>query len=98
MPVPGKLTVIDYAAVWCAPCKVLEELLAAVAREHPDLAVRRYDVGDEAPAGMVLPHVKVYDEAGILLYEGEGDPAALASDVEAIGHGERPASRLPPAR
>jgi len=94
-PVAGKLTVVDFAADWCAPCKVLAALLSDVAREHPVLAVRRFDVGDDAPDGMILPHVEVYDAAGVLIYRGEGDPKALAADIEAIAHGERPPSRMP---
>ena len=41
---------------------------------------------------MNLPHVDVYDAAGVLIYQGEGDPAALAADIEAIVHGKRPPS------
>lgn len=94
-PVPGKLTVIDYWATWCAPCKELSVLLDEVARQHDWLAVRRLDVGEDAPDGMALPHVEVYDTGGLLIYRGEGDPPALAKDIEAIAHGKRPPSRLP---
>ncbi len=95
LPAFGKLTVIDYQAAWCAPCDVLATLLAGLAREHPELAVRRFDVSDDPPADMGLPHVDVYDATGSLIYRGEGDPAALAADIEAFLQGQRPPSRMP---
>ncbi len=37
---------VDFWADWCAPCKVLDQRLTALARVHPELAVRRVEVPD----------------------------------------------------
>jgi thiol-disulfide isomerase/thioredoxin len=93
-PVPGRITVFDLWAAWCAPCRELDERLAALARAHPDrLAVRRLDVVDPdsaawrrhlAPGGFELPHVKVHGADGALLFERTAPPAELARAIEEL--------------
>src|SRR5690606_4739140 len=47
VPVPGKLTIFDFWAEWCQPCKTLEPVLVELARAHPDrVALRRVEVID----------------------------------------------------
>jgi thiol-disulfide isomerase/thioredoxin len=91
VPVPGKVTVFDFWAAWCAPCKDLDRELARIARAHPgEIAVRKYDVVDvDSPANQkylgaaTLPHVKVYGPDGALLWEKSAPPAELARAIEA---------------
>ncbi|MFN0246039.1 MAG: cupredoxin domain-containing protein [Kofleriaceae bacterium] len=91
VPVLGKITVFDFWAAWCEPCKDLDRELARIARAHPDdLAVRAYDVVDvDSPANRTylgtatLPHVKVYGRDGALLWEKSASPSELARAVEA---------------
>jgi len=94
VPVPGRITVFDLWAEWCAPCRELDDRLAALARAHPDrLAVRKLDVVDTdspawkrhlAPNRFELPHIKVYGADGRLLLERTAPPAELARAVEEL--------------
>ena len=94
VPVPGRITVFDLWAAWCAPCRELDDRLAALARAHPDrLAVRKLDIVDPdsaawrrhlAPGGFDLPHVKVYGADGVLRFERTAPPAELARAIEAL--------------
>jgi thiol-disulfide isomerase/thioredoxin len=96
-PVAGKLTIFDFGAAWCEPCKTLEPALVALAKRHPDtVAVRRIDVVDWdsqvatkylAPRGFALPHVKIFDASGTLVFERSSAPGklgALIADITAL--------------
>ncbi len=83
-PVPDRVTIVDYWATWCGPCAVLEPRLVALAAANPGLAVRRFDVGEDAPEGMTLPHVVVYDRAGRVVWEGGGSVEDIVSRLEAL--------------
>jgi copper chaperone CopZ/thiol-disulfide isomerase/thioredoxin len=75
IPVPGKITVLDYWAEWCSPCHFLEKRLQHVLNSNPTgMALRRVNVGkwDNAAARQAtsefrleaLPYVRVYDRNG----------------------------------
>ena len=44
--VAGKVTVFDFFAVWCGPCKKVDRHLVKVLQTRPDVAVRKIDVVD----------------------------------------------------
>lgn len=107
VPVPGKITIFDFWAAWCQPCKVLEPALVELARAHPTrVAIRRIDVVDWDSAvvarylkGYDLPHVRVVDPAGKLVLEKSseaGQLGALIDEIRAIVEG-KPAATLPAA-
>lgn len=79
LAVAGKTTLIDYYADWCGPCKTLELRLERYMTLHPEIALRRVDIGkwDNAAARAItrqgaasLPYVRVYDGSGKLLGNG----------------------------
>jgi thiol-disulfide isomerase/thioredoxin len=70
--VANKVTVFDFHATWCPPCRKVDEHLYPVLAERSDLAVRKIDIGSwdtpvaerwlqEVPE---LPYLVVYDKRG----------------------------------
>jgi hypothetical protein len=93
VPVPGKITAFDLWATWCAPCRELDDKLVALAKQYPQLAVRKLDVVDPdspawkkhlAPGQYELPHLKVYGADGKLLFEKTSPPDELIKALEAV--------------
>jgi len=86
--VPGKLTLIDFYADWCGPCRALAPKLDRLATTHSDiLTIRKVDIinWDSAVAAQYriqsIPHLKLFDETGQLLAEGNaGHVIGLLTD------------------
>jgi len=80
-PVLGKVTVFDYWATWCEPCKELDTRLTALKARYPGLVVHRVDV-TEKHVDFDLPHLEVYGTDGKLMWEKTAGPAELEAEVE----------------
>jgi thiol-disulfide isomerase/thioredoxin len=69
---PGKVTLVDFSAIWCEPCRKLDEHVMKMLEKRGDLAYRKLDVGDwDTPLAKRylkgipnLPYVIVYDKGG----------------------------------
>ena len=99
VPVASKITVYDFWAPWCVPCKDVDRGLSNLARNSSNrLAVRKVNVVDwDSPAAQRylsakkygLPHLVVFRADGTLAFERSEDPEALIAAVRAILSGRR---------
>lgn len=71
--VKGKVTIVDFSAKWCEPCRALDAHILERMEGRADIAYRKLDVGDwDTPLGKrylvgvkELPHVRVFDTSGV---------------------------------
>lgn len=70
--VPNKVTVFDFHAAWCPPCRKVDEHLYPLLARRTDVALRKIDVGSwdtpvaERYLGEVaeLPYLVIFDKRG----------------------------------
>jgi thioredoxin-like negative regulator of GroEL len=71
--VPGNVTVIDFYADWCGPCRQLSPRLEQMATSDPEIALRKIDIVNWKTAVAQqfnirsIPQVNVYDRNGRLV-------------------------------
>ena len=69
----GDVTVIDFYADWCGPCKQLSPNLEQMARSDPEIALRKIDIVNWKTTVAQqfnvrsIPQVNVYDRSGRLV-------------------------------
>lgn len=95
----GKVTVVDFSAIWCMPCRKVDEHMAKVLALRSDVAYRKFDIGDwDTPLAQrylkaipQLPYVIVY---GVNYQKVDAISGVETSRLDAAidrGAGARPA-------
>ena len=80
----GNVTLVDFYADWCGPCRQLSPSLEQMARSDPEIALRKIDIVNWRTAVVQqfnihsIPHVNIYDRGGRLVGTVNG------ADVNAI--------------
>lgn len=80
---PGKITIFDYYADWCGPCRLLTPKLERLLLKYDEIALRKVDITKwESPAAKQasaefelpgLPFTRVFDARGNLLGQVQGN-------------------------
>jgi thiol-disulfide isomerase/thioredoxin len=82
--VPGNVTVIDFYADWCGPCREFSPSLEQLARDDAEIALRKIDIVNWKTAVAQqfnihsIPQVNVYDRNGHLV------GTVLGGDLEKV--------------
>ncbi len=104
--VPGKITIVDYWATWCEPCKKLAPQVEAFAAGRADVVLRKVDATDwgrddmneHLPAVAGLPVLDIYGPDGKLVSRRVGPPCfEFAADVPAPMPAEATPAQATPA-
>ncbi len=82
----GNLTVVDFYATWCGPCKMLEPIIEQVSEDYPDVTFGRVNVD----ANMDIANELGIESIPLVLYfkDGKQMDALLGYNSAAIVAGK----------
>ena len=92
-PVPGKVTMVDFGAKTCVPCKMMAPILEELEKEYTERAAILFiDVWENPEAGrkygiQLIPTQIFYDAKGkeVFRHEGFMDKAAIVARLQKLG-------------
>ena len=85
--VRGKVTVVDFYADWCGPCRMISPYLEKLAKDDSDVVLRKVDVvrwGSPITQRYnirSIPHIEIYDRAGKLVGTVSGADQRKVADL-----------------
>lgn len=86
--VRGKVTIIDFYADWCGPCRLIAPMLEELAKSDPKIVLHKIDIINwQSPVAKqfnlgAIPHVQIYNGKGKLVGAVSGvDPDAIQTYV-----------------
>lgn len=74
----GNVTIVDFYADWCGPCRSVSPALEQMAKADPEIALRKIDIVNWGTPVVKqynihsIPHVNVYGRSGKLIGEVSG--------------------------
>ncbi len=85
--VPGKVTIVDFYAEWCGPCRQLGPHLEQLAKEDPDVVLLKIDIFDwNTPVTQQfginsVPNVRVFNPAKTQIGDGTYDLTSVQERI-----------------
>jgi len=84
----GKITVVDFYATWCGPCRRISPILEGIARNDPDVVLRKVDIENWNSRIATqynvssVPNLRVFDRKGRLVGPPSSSPTTVRSQIE----------------
>ena len=84
----GNVTIVDFYAVWCQPCRRLAPHVEALADNDPDVVLKQINIRDwDTPITKKynissIPDVRVFDRNGRLMGQPSADRHAIQRMVQ----------------